>query len=80
MTPGEADKRLEELGMTPFEGEVDESTWAEGDVVLVLGDGGARGKILEVQSALCLVKFPGTKASWVDKRLLLHYTTGENND
>jgi hypothetical protein len=72
-----ADRILEYLGMTPFDGETDESTWAIDDVVILLGEGGARGKILEVHPELCLVKFPGAKASWIDKRLLLHYKTGD---
>lgn len=45
--------------------------------VLELGGRGDIGKIFDIQPKSCLVKFPGSKARWILKSRLVHYTTGE---
>lgn len=71
MDKSEADKILESVGWPLEQDEIDD--WAVDDEILVLGGGGKKGRIMDVQPSLCLIKFPGEKSTWVDKRLLLHY-------
>jgi len=71
----EADDMLNQIGW-PLDENI-EATFNVDDEVCLVGGGGKLGRVLDVQPSMMMVKFPGEKAEWVDKRLVMHYSRGE---
>lgn len=72
----DAEKILDEVGWPHDPVELTATPFEVDNEVIVIGGGGVLGKVMDVQEAQCLVKFPVKKAEWIDKRILIHYTRG----